>query len=69
MSMVLDAKLLTKIPEQGRALWVELIPAMCPASQREELREQLTKLDQSQTVSALALLEILDGMENDRTHV
>jgi hypothetical protein len=69
MSMILDAKLLTKVPEQGSAPWVELTAAMCPASQRQELREQLTKLDQSQTVTALALLEVLDGMENDRTHV
>jgi len=69
MSMVLDAKLLTKVPEQGSAPWVDLIAAMCPASQRQELREQLTKLDQSQTVTALALLEILDGMDNDRNHV
>jgi hypothetical protein len=68
MSMVLHANLLTKVPEQGNAPWVDLIAAMCPASQRQELREQLTKLDQSQTVSALALLEILDGMENDRNH-
>jgi hypothetical protein len=69
MSMVLHAKLLTKVPEQGSALWVELIAAICPASQRQELREQLTKLDQAQTFTAFALLEILDGMENDRTHV
>jgi hypothetical protein len=50
-------------------MWAELIAAICPASERQELREQLTKLDQSQIVTALALLEILDGMENDRTHV
>jgi hypothetical protein len=69
MSMVLHANLLTKVSEQGSAPWVDLIAAMSPASQRQELREQLTKLDQAQTVTALALLEILDGMENDRNHV
>lgn len=71
MSIALHAKLLTKVPEheRGSAPWVEMIAAICPASQRLELREQLTKFDQSQTVTALILLEILDGMENDRTHV
>jgi len=71
MSIALHAKLLTKVPEQerGGAPWVEMIAAICPASQRQELREQLTKFDQSQTITPLALLEILDGMENDRTHV
>jgi len=71
MSIALHAKLLTKVPEQerGGAPWVEMMAAICPASQRQELREQLTKFDQSQTITPLALLEILDGMENDRTHV
>ena len=71
MSIALHAKLLTRVPEheRGSAPWVEMIAAICPASQRQELREQLTKFDQSQTVPPLALLEILDGMENDRTHV
>jgi hypothetical protein len=69
MSIVLHAKLLMKVSEQGSAPWFELIAAICPASQRLELREQLTKFDQSQTNTPLALLEILDGMENDRNHV
>jgi hypothetical protein len=71
MSIVLQAKLLTKVPERerGSAPWVELIAATCPASKRHELRGQLAKFDQSETVTPLALLEILDGMENDRTHV
>jgi hypothetical protein len=71
MSIALHAKLLTKVPEHesGSAPWVEMMAAICPASQRPELREQLTKFDQSQTVTPLALLEILDGMENDRIHV
>jgi hypothetical protein len=71
ISTALHAKLLTKVPEheRGSASWVEMFAATCPASQRQELREQLTKFDQSQTVTPLALLEILEGMENDRTHV
>ena len=71
MLIVLHAKLLTKVPEheRGSAPWVEMMAAICPASQRQELREQLTQFDQSQSVTPLALLDILDGMENDRTHV
>jgi len=46
-----------------------MMAAICPASQRQELREQLNQFDQSQSVTPLALLDILDGMENDRTHV
>jgi hypothetical protein len=71
MSIVLQSKLLTKAPEpeRGSAPWVELIAAMCPASHRRELREQLAEFDQSQTVIPVALLEILEGMENDRSHV
>jgi hypothetical protein len=43
--------------------------ALCPAAHRHELRKQLMKFDESQTVTPLALLEILDGMENDGPHV
>jgi hypothetical protein len=59
MSMVLRAKV---VPENdlARAPWVEVMAAICPAAQRQELRDQLVPLD----VSALTLLEILDGMEN-----
>lgn len=71
MSTVLGASLLTKAVENehGSALWFEVITAICPASHRNELREQLAKFDQSQTVTPAALLEILDGMENNSTHV
>jgi hypothetical protein len=69
MSLVLLGKLLNKIPEHERAVWFELIAALCPPSQRQELREQLADFDQSITVTPLALLDILNGMENDRTHV
>jgi hypothetical protein len=70
MATILHAKLLTKVPEheRGNALWLELMAALCPASHRQELREQLLQFDAAQTVNPLALLEILDGMENDRTH-
>ena len=70
MSFVLQSKLLTKVPERerGAAPWLEVIAAMCPAPQRQVLREQLSDFDQSLTVTPLALLDILDGMENDGTH-
>ena len=69
MSLVLHGKLLNKIPEHERAVWLEVIAAVCPPPQRQELREQLAEFDQSITVTPLALLDILNGMENDRTHV
>jgi hypothetical protein len=70
MAMVLQTKFLTKVPERerGTALWVEVMAAICPAEQRQDLREQFAEFEQSQTFTALALLDILDGMENDRTH-
>lgn len=71
MSAVLDGKLLRKVPERerGSAPWLEVIAAICPAPQRQELREQLVEFEQPFTVTPLALLEILDRMENDRTYV
>ena len=69
MSLVLRGKLLSKIPEHECAVWFELIAALCPPSQRQELRDQLADFDQSITVTPLALLDILNGMENDRNHV
>jgi len=68
MSTVLHAKLLKKIPEHECAVWFELLAAMCPAAQRQELRQQLADFDQSVTVTPVVLLDILDGMENNRTH-
>jgi hypothetical protein len=70
MSIVLHKKLLMKVPEneRGNAYWLEMTAAICPTAQRQELREQLAEFDQSQTVSPIALLDILDGMENNRTH-
>lgn len=71
MSMLLHSKLLMKVPEQerGNFYWLELITAICPAAQRQELRDELAEFDQPQTMVPLALLEILNGMENNRTHV
>ncbi len=71
MSIVLKAKLLMKVPEQerGSAHWLEVIAALCPASLREQLRQHLSEFDQSQAVIPVALLDILDGMENDRIYV
>jgi hypothetical protein len=65
MSIVLHAKLLMKLPEQerGSAYWLEMIAAISPAAQRQELRQQLAEFDQSQTLTPIALLDILDGME------
>lgn len=71
MSMLLDAKLLIKVPEQERGSpnWLEMMAAICPAAQRQELRKQLAEFDQAQTIIPFALLDILNGMENNRTHV
>lgn len=68
MSNVLHAKLLKKIPEHECAVWFELLAAICPADQRQELRQQLADFDQSVVVTPVALLDILDGMENGGTH-
>lgn len=71
MALVLEARLLAKVPEleRGNAGMLEVMAAICPPPQRQELRQQLAEFDQSITVNPLALLEILDGMENDHTHV
>jgi hypothetical protein len=71
MTLVLKTKLLMKVPEQerGNAHWVEMIAAICPPALRPELRAQLGELDPSQTVIPLALLDILEGMEKNHTHV
>jgi hypothetical protein len=71
MSIILREKLLMKIPEpeRGSSPWVELIAALCPATHRQELRQQLLEFDQSLIVTPIALLEILDGMENESIYV
>ena len=69
MSIVLHAGLLKTIAEGERLAWFEVMTAICPAPQRHELRAQLANFDPSLSVTPLALLDILNGMENDRTHV
>ena len=71
MSIVLHTKLLMNVAEQerGNAYWLELMAAICPSAQRQDLRAQLAGFDQANAVIPLGLLDILDGMENDRTHV
>lgn len=48
----------TKAPD-----WPELLAACCPASQRTALRGLLETIEPSQTVTALALLDLLQSME------
>jgi hypothetical protein len=43
--------------------WMELLAACCPAGQRSKLRVLLEAMEPTQTVHALALMDILDGME------
>jgi uncharacterized protein DUF5691 len=71
MALVLNTKLLMNVPEQerGGAHWLEMIAAISPPELRPELRAQLAEFDQSQIVIPLALLDILEKMEKDRTHV
>lgn len=70
MDAVLETKLLEHVQnfELTGAAWTELLAALCPATQRQALREQIAGFDPSLTVNSLALLDILDGMENDRTN-
>ncbi len=51
----------TKGPE-----WMELLAACCPASQRTALRGLLETIEPSQTITALALLDLTNGMERGR---
>jgi hypothetical protein len=44
------------------------LSAICPTAHRHELRQQFADFDQSVTVTPLALLDILEGMENHGTH-
>jgi hypothetical protein len=69
MSMALHTLEKTAEIEQVAAMYVELLAAICPASDRPALRDQLARLDPTQTIAALTLLEILEGMENPHTHV
>jgi len=48
--------------------WMELLAAVCPASQRNRLRAQLASLDPPLTLTALPLLDILDSLEKAGHH-
>ena len=44
--------------------WMELTAAICPHSQRNQLRERLKAFDPALTATALPLLHVLDALEN-----
>jgi Family of unknown function (DUF5691) len=70
MSLLLKANLPKKLPErEGSTVWLELLAAICPSPQRADLRAQLAEFEPAQSANSLALLDILDGMEKNRTHV
>jgi len=48
--------------------WMELIAAVCPASQRVRLRDRFKDLDPQLTLTALPLLDILDSLEKAGHH-
>ena len=71
MSILLKGDLLKKLPDREHSSppWLEVLAAICPGPQRSDLRAQLAEFETSQSANAIALLEILDGMEKNRTHV
>ena len=71
MSILLKEDLLKKLPDREHSSppWLEVLAAVCPGSQRNDLRAQLAEFEPSQSANAIALLDILDGMEKNRTHV
>jgi len=71
MSILLKADLLKKLPnrEHSSPPWLELLAAICPSPQRADLRAQLAGFEPALSANSLALLDILDGMEKNRTHV
>jgi len=71
MSVLLKANFFAKLHEHERSggPWFEVMAAICPPPQRQELREQIVQFDPSQTVGPLLLLDILDRMERDLAHV
>jgi hypothetical protein len=74
LDSVFRSSWLTELPtlqHQGTA-WTEVLAALCPSSRRQALRERLNTIDTSLTSTAIALLNILDGMEQfamERTRV
>ncbi|WP_263375043.1 DUF5691 domain-containing protein [Granulicella aggregans] len=52
-----------KLQEMKGPEWMDLLAACCPGELRARLRVLLEMIEPAQTVSALALLDILDAME------
>jgi len=48
--------------------WMELLAAVCPASQRSRLRDRFKDFDPTLTLTALPLLEILESLEKAGHH-
>jgi len=71
MSMLMKSNFLKRLPDREHSSppWLELLASICPAQQRSDLRAQLAEFEPSQSGNATALLDILDGMEKNRTHV
>jgi hypothetical protein len=69
--IVFKSSLLKKVAanEHSGPPWFELLTAICPGPQRPDLRALLADFDPLQTANSLALLDILDAMEKNRTHV
>jgi len=63
--IVRNGKWLIKLQEEAKAnsMWIDVIAALCPSSQRAALQFQMAELAPQLTGSALPLLEILDSLE------
>jgi hypothetical protein len=48
--------------------WMEVTVALCPSSQRQQLRSRLEAFDPTLTATALPLLHLLDALENSEPH-
>lgn len=48
--------------------WMEVTAALCPSSQRNELRHRLARFDAGLTVTAIILLDFLDALESNTQH-
>ena len=63
--IVRSGKWLAKLQEEAKAnaMWIDVIAALCPSSQRAALQIQMAELAPELTAIALPLLEILDSLE------
>jgi hypothetical protein len=62
-AVVHSAQWREKLAETKGPEWMELLAACCPGEQRPALRSLLETMELAQTVTAFALLDILQGME------